>query len=243
MPEFTKRGLTFEIYHNSLYLPKEQILIISDIHLGYEKHLQGYGITVVKDKEHQTVTQIKKVLQHYKHKIKTIIINGDIKEEYTAINWDEKEQIAKLVVLLKKEVKNVIFIKGNHDALLPIVLQKFDMPYYNTYQIGLYFFTHGHKIHKIPKESKYLIIGHAHPAISMTDGIRSENFKCFMLGKYKDKTLIVLPSFIDLTRGFDIRLGDFLTPYLRKNENIDDFDIIATEQEHCLDFGKFKDIK
>ena len=50
-----------------------------------------------------------------------------------------------------------------------------------------------------------VIIGHEHPAISLTNGVRSEQYKCFLKLPWNKRTLIVQPSTFSLTIGSDIR--------------------------------------
>ena len=45
------------------------------------------------------------------------------------------------------------------------------------------------------KKAKRIVIGHEHPAVSLKEGPRGEQFKCFLKGKYKGRNLIVQPSF------------------------------------------------
>src|SRR3989338_4675922 len=49
-----------------------------------------------------------------------------------------------------------------------------------------------------------IIIGHEHPAVSIKDGPRAELFKCFLIGKWKSKNLVVVPAFNLVTEGTDV---------------------------------------
>jgi len=50
-------------------------------------------------------------------------------------------------------------------------------------------------------------MGHLHPATYLTDKIgciKKEKYKCFLIGKWKNKKIIILPSFFSLIEGTDI---------------------------------------
>ena len=89
--------------------------------------------------------------------------------------------------------------------------------------------------------SNTIIIGHEHPAISISKNSRSETFKCFLIGKYKNKNLIVMPSFNILIEGSNILKEKLLSPFLKKS-NLDDFEIYVVADK-IYNFGKLKNVK
>ena len=104
---------------------------------------------------------------------------------------------------------------------------------------------HGHKIfidkEIYDKKIKILIIGHEHPAISIREGLRKETYKCFLLGRWKDKKLIVMPSFFTLYEGSDIKKEELLSPYLNE-KSIKNFEVFVVADK-IYRFGKVKDIR
>ena len=56
------------------------------------------------------------------------------------------------------------------------------------------------------KISKTIIISHIHPAVLIKDkiNVKREKYKCFLVGKYKKKQFIILPSFFSITEGTEI---------------------------------------
>ncbi len=75
-----------EIKEKALWLAKRKILIIADLHLGYEEALNKEGILVPRQMFKVLKKEIKKLL---KLKPKTIIINGDLKNEFGQISKQE----------------------------------------------------------------------------------------------------------------------------------------------------------
>ena len=108
-----------------------------------------------------------------------------------------------------------------------------------TEVIGNTLILHGHKIPKIDKKIKQIIIGHEHPAVSLDDGIKKEIFKCFLKGSYKNRELIVLPSFNLINEGSDVLNEDFLSPFL-KNADIETFKVFIASPEKTYDFGNLE---
>ena len=127
-------------------------------------------------------------------------------------------------------------VRGNHDIVLDPVAEKRNIKVVDSYNIGDVTITHGHKI--IPNLGKVIVIGHEHPAISFRER-KNERFKCFLLGKWKGKTLIVQPSFNLLAAGSDVTKGEFLSPFLK--EGVSNFDVYVVE-DGVRYFGKIKNV-
>jgi len=62
-----------------------------------------------------------------------------------------------------------------------------------------------------------VIVAHEHPAIIIKERIEKYKFKCFLKGKYLDKTLIVLLAFSQIMPGTEINKvpqSELLSPIL-----------------------------
>ena len=70
------------------------------------------------------------------------------------------------------------------------------------------------------------------------DGVRIEKYKCFLLGKYKNKNLIVVPSFNFASEGTNVLLGKLLSPFIKNVLEFKTF-IVA---DKVYDFGKIGDL-
>jgi len=64
----------------ALFFPKKKILIISDLHLGYEEALNRKGVLIPRFQFKDTITRLKPILETTKPE--TVIINGDLKHEF-----------------------------------------------------------------------------------------------------------------------------------------------------------------
>ena len=226
-----------EIIGPTLFLKKEKTLVIADIHLGMEQSLQKKGILI----PNFQFNEIKKILEPIlaKTKPEAIVINGDFKHEFGKIHQQEWKEGLMMIDFLKSKCKKLILTKGNHDPLLFPIAKKRKIPIKeNGILIGKTFITHGNKIPKIPKASKTIIIGDAHPAIGLTDNEVTETFKCFLKGKWNKKTLIIQPSMCQLATGTDILREKIKTPFAK---NLDDFEVFVVADKTFY-FGKLKDI-
>ncbi|MBS3171387.1 metallophosphoesterase [Candidatus Woesearchaeota archaeon] len=224
----------------ALYLKKEQILIIGDIHLGYEESLSQQGVLVPRFQLEETIKRLEKILK--KLKIKEVVITGDLKHEFGKILYTESRDTLQFLDFLLKKYK-VTIIKGNHDTILTYIVQKRDIELKQYYKINNFFICHGDRLMENLDffNSNTIIIGHEHPAISISKNSRSETFKCFLIGKYKNKNLIVMPSFNILIEGSNILKEKLLSPFLKKS-NLDDFEIYVVADK-IYNFGKLKNVK
>ena len=134
-------------------------------------------------------------------------------------------------------MKKILLIKGNHDNILGPIAEKKNIKLIDKYETDNILITHGDKIPK--KLNKTIIIGHEHPAISFPDR-KDQKYKCFLKGKYKNKTLIVTPSFNLVSPGTDITRESLLSPFLKKD--LKNFEIYVIEDK-IYKFGKLKNLK
>ena len=228
------------IIDKAIWLDKEKILIIADLHIGYEEALNKQGILVPRHQFKETKQQIIELFR--KVRPKSIIINGDLKHEFGEISKQEWYETLNILDLLLKNSEKVILVKGNHDTILEPIANK------NRIEIVEYFYIpkqkiiiiHGDKILTDYKlyEAKVIIIGHEHPSISLREGFKVEQYKCFLVGKWRDKELIVMPSFIPIIEGSDIRKEKILSPFIK---DIEDFDVFIIGDK-IYKFGKMKNI-
>ena len=213
-----------------LALKYKDTLIIGDLHLGFEDSLIKKGVLLPYSQFNKIRKRLEKIIK--KVKPKTIIINGDLKEEFGTISRQEWKDCMNLIDLLEKHAK-LVFIKGNHDTLLEPIARKRNINILERYDIDNITIVHGDKLFK--KHNKTIIISHEHPAISFKER-SDEKFKCFLLGKYKLHNLIILPSFNILVEGSDITKEKFLSPYIK---NLSNFKVFVV-QDKVYDFGKLK---
>lgn len=224
----------------SLFFRKEKTLVIADLHLGHEEALQLKGVLVPKFQYGSIEKRLKDLLESTK--ATHIIINGDLKHEFGKILNTEWREIIRLLEFLKANNCKITVIGGNHDQILLPILKRYDVPLVSRFQLGQYLMIHGDETEQdIPPDVTTLVMGHEHPCIGLRSGARVEKYKCFLVGKYKQYTLLVLPSFTQLTLGTDILANEVLSPYLK--QGLDNFEVYIPEENGTTRyFGKVKDL-
>lgn len=209
-------------------------MIISDVHIGYEEMLNKNGYMLPRHQFRDTESRLLNLLRRNPKKI---IINGDLKHEFGKISDQEWRDTSRILDLLEEKAE-VILIRGNHDTVLDPITDKRQISVRDSYIVDDVMFLHGDQIVDIPKEVNTIVIGHEHPAVSITDGVRTETYKCFLKGKYKDKHLIIQPSFNLVTEGTDVTKEKLLSPYIKNVKNFEVF--VVGEKIHP--FGKVRDL-
>jgi len=225
-----------EIKEKALWLKEKRILIIADLHVGYEQDLLEKGIMVPHYQFKEIFKEIKELL---KLNPKKIIINGDLKHEFGKINKQEWFDIGTLLDFLLKKCE-VTLIKGNHDNFLKPIARKKDLKIEDFVILDDIAILHGHKIFMecLDKKIKTLVIGHDHPCVMLKEGLKIEKFKCFLLGRYHKKNLIVQPSFIPFPEGRDMQKEPLLSPLIK---NVGNFEVFIIGDK-VYKFGKLKNL-
>lgn len=239
---------------NSLLINNE-ILVFSDFHIGYEEYLFGKHIPIRAqfDEIIKNLNQIFNLLKKEGVKIKEIVVLGDLKHEFGEISDSEWKETLALIDYFLKKTKKIILIKGNHDNILGPIARKREVELKDYYKIGRICFLHGDKFYKDCEDCNILIMGHLHPAVTLIDLYKKERFKCFLRGKWSiaglDKSqncldVVILPSFIPLVFGYDLKDLDSLEEGFSFIENkvLKNFEIIIYNQKENKEynFGKLK---
>lgn len=230
-----------EIIDTALYVKKQKLLVFGDIHIGYEEALNKQGILVPRTSSTELLKRTEKLLQKTKPNI--IIILGDLKHEFGTISETEWRHTVRFLNLLQQHARKIILIKGNHDTILKPIAKTKNLEITDTYEIDDILFAHGNKIWEQAKQKniKTIIIGHIHPAITVTDWPRRETYKAFLKGTWKNKQLVVMPSFTALTEGTDVLKENIISPYIKRKSLLDFNCYIIADKPYF--FGKLKNMK
>lgn len=226
-----------------LYLEKERILTIADLHLGYEEMLNSKGIFVPRANFERIKERLNKIFEQLP-RVNRVVINGDLKHEFGEISKQEWREVIRMLQFIQKNCEKISLIKGNHDTILgPLVKWenlKIEKELYITGSGVL--FLHGHELSESKefKKAKTIIIGHEHPAISLREGVRSEPYKCFLKGEFDGKTLIVLPGLNAVSEGTNVLREKLLSPFLKRD--LSEFECWLVEDKAYY-FGKLKQLK
>ncbi|MFC1768972.1 metallophosphoesterase [Nanoarchaeota archaeon] len=201
-------------------------LIITDVHIGLEEALNKQGVLIPRFQFKELIERMEKIFSG--EKFDRVIVAGDLKHEFGLISKQEWRHTLQFLTFLKKYVKEIVLIKGNHDKILGPIAEMKGISVVESYSLGDHLILHGNKIPDKIKE-KVIIIGHEHPAVSIAGGPRVELFKCFLKGKWKRKDLIVIPSFNLVSEGTDVTKEGLLSPFLK--QDLSNFEVYVVADE------------
>lgn len=220
---------------NAVYLPTLQTLVISDLQLGLEQQLRK-GANIIYEQATQMLGLLEVLITQTQ--AKRLVINGDLKHEFGKITFSERRDIITILKKIKDRVE-VIVVKGNHDTVTKPLTDEVGVPLVDYWTEGGFYVLHGHEL---PKESfkaaHTVIIGHTHPAIRIDDGVRSERYKCFLVGEYKQKRLVVLPSFSTIVEGTDVLKVAANSPLIQ-----DESSMVYVIADEIRPFGKISQLR
>ncbi|ENN96842.1 phosphoesterase [Methanocaldococcus villosus KIN24-T80] len=197
--------------------------IIADTHIGFDISFNESGANFPLIQKDRVINNILKLIENYK--IKSLIINGDLKHNFYPIKR-EIEFVNEFLNLLNEHVE-LILIKGNHDTYLSKITETYDY-----FELGKYTVTHGHKV----VEGDFLILAHEHPSIKIRDEITTYKFPIYLV----NKNYIVLPAFNPLSPGNDLVNNYPSSPIIKKDYL--DGEVFGITEIGLLEFGKLKDL-
>jgi hypothetical protein len=238
-----KNTKDFIFLSKTLFFPKKGILVIGDLHLGYDSMIKEQGISLSFDQLEETKKELEIILKRIKalYTLKKIILLGDIKHHFH-FQREEISDLRNFLRFLEKYLprEKIILIKGNHDTFTLKDYQLKDFHIENEIA-----FTHGEQ--DFPElynnKIKTIVMSHIHPAVLIKDkiNIKKEKYKCFLVGKYKRKQFIILPSFFSIVEGTEINEYTKQEKYqqiVSKNK-LESFETYVVGKNGIYNFGKY----
>jgi DNA ligase-associated metallophosphoesterase len=172
----------------AIFLPKEKLLAISDLHLGKAAHFRKAGLQVPSTLAQSDLDRLSSLLNQYQPE--KLLINGDMFHHDLNTDIDDFERWKEQYLGLK-----FVLVKGNHDNL--------DQNQYQRLGIEIrepsFCTTHFCFIHdavKCNEDKLYPISGHIHPGVSVYGKAKQYlKFPCFYFGN----DYAVMPAFSAFT--------------------------------------------
>jgi len=185
-------------------LKYREYMVVADLHIGYEAELEKKGYSIPS----QTKEILEKI-KNLKKDSKKIILLGDVKHEIPKTSKQEIIEIPFFLRKLKSMFEEVVIIKGNHDGNIEKMT---DLPVLKEFVLGEVGFVHGNSLPSkdFLEKVKIIVMGHTHPVFKYEDDFGKIHFKkSWVIGKWKNKKVIIMPAFNDLFSGHDKILGPF----------------------------------
>jgi len=252
--KFLNKALLLEISSKNKDKNKK-ILVVADLHIGHEEALNKAGIFLPRLQFKETLSDLEEIFNKI-GKVDEIIVLGDLKHEFGEISQQEWRETQDILDFFNKKIKKsgkIILIKGNHDAILEPIAKRKELKIRDFYIIDgggnkkdekdKICFLHGHKLFPecLDEKIKFLVLGHRHPAITLHDKYKKEKYKCFLVGKWKRKEVIILPSFLGLIEGTDMINLEERCLFIPE-KSLRNFQVKIVESNRVYDFGRLKDI-
>ncbi len=221
---------------------RKRILAVGDLHLGYEEVLNRGGVFVSRKMFEEMIEHFDKVFSKI-GKIDKIVLLGDVKHDFGGILRQEWNDVLGLFDYFFGKIGKggeIVIVKGNHDNILePIVRKRERVVMGDFFIVDEIAFLHGNRDFKEiwNKKIKIWIVGHGHPAVKLQEGVKIEKYKCFLVGRFEGKEVIVVPSFFEYNAGSDPRDSDLGMAW---DFNFERFNvkIVGVDELGVLEFGK-----
>jgi len=158
---------------------REKVLVVGDIHLGYEFTLAEVGINIPSQTQ-RVLNRLIRVVDEVKPD--RLIFLGDVKQSVPRISFQEWRDIPSFFEELGKHVVKIEVVPGNHDGdlepltpraitILPVGGVLLD----DGEKTGLF---HGHAWPDVSLlQAEHLVLSHNHPAIQFTDSLGYRSIK------------------------------------------------------------------
>ncbi|MDQ7947896.1 MAG: ligase-associated DNA damage response endonuclease PdeM [Pedobacter sp.] len=172
----------------AIYFPKQELLAISDLHLGKTAYFRQAGVQVPSTMANQDLQRLGQLIERYAPK--TLLINGDMFHHKLNSDIEAFEQWKSQYQALQ-----FILVKGNHDRLDEIHYQQLGIQLEDpSYCTANFCFIHD-ALH-CNEENLYPISGHLHPGISIVGKAKQYlKFPCFYFGE----SYAIMPAFSAFT--------------------------------------------
>lgn len=191
------------LLEKAIFIPKDKILVIADLHLGKAAHFRKSGLALPLISEQADYQLLNQMLIDYQPE--KVWFLGDLFHSEKNNSWD-------VFINLIQQYSNIQFslIKGNHDII--------NMDFYAASQIKVY--AHGIQYHdllftheplSVIPEGVINIAGHIHPGYSVRGmGKQKITLPCF----YKRSNSFLLPAFGYLTGLYILKKEMDVTVYI-----------------------------
>lgn len=209
----------------------QRILVVADLHIGYER-------TLFKN-EQTSLNVTERIIQNFEKLVGDVqptqlIILGDLKHTLCKFSRSEFQKISQLLYRLQKQT-SITIIRGNHDADLELVVpDRVELIPSSGFRISLgnqeIYLLHGHAIPSVEIiNCDSVIMGHIHPTLEITSlQTRKTIHRVWVKTKWKlsaidamkkwfgkeivkeeqeiakrllNMKILIMPAFLDLLRG------------------------------------------
>jgi len=208
----------------ALFVEETRTLVIADLHFGYAWAQRFRGQLIPLSAREDSAARVLEIIGDYQPR--EVALLGDIVHRAAPVEALKTELRDFLLAL--SEHARLRLIAGNHDRGLDSLLSKIGFndesaALLTDLECGAHLLTHGDETNaaraKTRRDAVFakggrVIIGHEHPAITLSDGVAARmKFPCFLCSE----RVLVLPAFSSWAAGTDVRGRRFMSEFT-KNE-------------------------
>ncbi|MCS7122522.1 MAG: metallophosphoesterase [Candidatus Micrarchaeota archaeon] len=175
-------------------------LLVADLHIGIENSL-GLRKGVNTD----PILKNLEILSS-KHDTDTLVIIGDLKHTF---NFRDIDLVRGFIRRSKEIFSEIFVIQGNHDTGIDLLTK--DINVQESLEYKDYVIVHGHKS---VDRGGFIIMGHEHPVIDLSNRFRSSRYICFL--EFED--VLLLPAFNNVSPGNDVLSSKFSSEILNSRD-------------------------
>ena len=217
-----------------LILSDGPTVVIGDLHLGYEKALEGEGLYLPRMNTDSIRNSLNRIICRYEPK--RIVLLGDIKHDFAKAPYECRYDVSSIIRMLT-DAAEVIVVKGNHDNFLQNILSDTDLEVHDFVDIAGIRLEHGH----FDSGVRPVIIGHEHPSVKISDAMSgSVKLQCFMHSI--DDGIIVIPPFSPFSAGSDLSSEQFMSDAC-KNADMDSAYVYGVSEIGIIRLGRLGELK
>ena len=178
----------------SVFWQDQNILLISDVHLGKIAHFRRHGLAIPENAIVENFNRLDEVVDLFSPE--KIIFLGDLFHSKINTEWNLFAYWA------HKTKAEIILVEGNHDIIDKQNYVDLNIKIHPELIIEEFLLTH----HPTEKEGFFNFCGHIHPGIKLKDvGRQSLKLACF----FRKENQLILPAFGEFTGNY----------FMKPNEN------------------------
>lgn len=219
---------------NDLCLLVDGTVVLGDLHIGYEKALEGEGVHLPRIQTDTIKEAVQRIID--RHQPSRIVLLGDIKHDFRRTYGEGNRDVREVLDLMHQQT-DVVVVRGNHDNFLAGIVSDLGIPFVERHSEGGMWMVHGHRAFS----RRPVVIGHEHPSIKIFDRVGAYvKLPCFL--HQREEGIVVLPAFSPLAAGNDMTGNDTpLSPVLREVE-LKDSSVYACSDIGLLSLGRLGDL-
>ena len=189
----------------SVFWKDQNILLISDVHLGKIAHFRKNGLAIPESAILENFVRLDEVAALFNPK--RIIFLGDLFHSQINNEW---HFFADWVNSIDAEI---ILVEGNHDIISKQHYSDLNIVIHPKLVIDDFLLTH----HPTESEECFNFCGHIHPGIKLKDlGRQSLKLACF----FNKENQMILPAFGEFTGNYFLRPKQNVSVYAIANDKI-----------------------